>query len=102
MTPPSISSRLWATTAGHSFDGTVSLPQAEEIAAALTLCPDRPKRGVLEASAAAGGALEADRTNGKLVYTVENYGETSDAQGNVLANNFVSGPHNSPSSSGSG
>jgi hypothetical protein len=102
---------LCATTAGHYFEGEVSPAQAKEIAAALTLCPDHPKRAVLEASAAAGGALDADRANGKLVYTgkylvgkdvvpgtwqsqgdkVENcYWEISDAQGNILANNFIS------------
>ncbi|KRE65425.1 MULTISPECIES: hypothetical protein [Micrococcaceae] len=102
---------LCATTAGHYFEGAVSAPQAKEIAAALTLCPDHPKRNVLEASAAAGGALDADRANGKLVYTgkylvgkdvvpgswqsqgekVENcYWEISDGQGNIMANNFIS------------
>ncbi|WP_324644868.1 hypothetical protein [Pseudarthrobacter sp. LT1] len=102
---------LCATTAGHYFEGEVSAPQAKEIAAALTLCPDHPKRSLLEASAAAGGALDADRANGKLVYTgkylvgkdvvpgtwqsqgekVENcYWEISDTQGNIMANNFIS------------
>jgi hypothetical protein len=102
---------LCATTAGHYFEGEVSPAQAKEIAAALTLCPDHPKRAVLEASAGAGVVLDADRTNGKLVFTgkylvgkdvvpgtwqsqgdkVENcYWELSDAQGNILANNFIS------------
>ncbi|MCB5280357.1 hypothetical protein [Arthrobacter sp. ES1] len=102
---------LCATTAGHYFEGEVSPAQAKEIAAALTLCPDHPKRAVLEASAGAGAALDADRASGKLVYTgkylvgkdvvpgtwqsqgdkVENcYWEISDAQGNIMANNFIS------------
>lgn len=102
---------LCATTGGHYFGGTVSEGQAKEIAAALMLCPDHPKRAELEASAGAGVSLEADRANGKLVYsgkylvgktaqpgtwqsqgeTVEDcYWEVSDAQGNILANNFIS------------
>ncbi|WP_427136699.1 hypothetical protein [Pseudarthrobacter sp. S9] len=102
---------LCATTAGHYFEGEVSEAQAKEIAAALSLCPDHPKRAALEGSAAAGGALEADRANGKLVYSgkylvgkdvqpgtwqsqgegVEDcYWETSDAQGRIIANNFTS------------
>lgn len=100
-----------AETSGHYFTGTVSEGQAKEIAAALTLCPDHPKRAALEASAGAGASLEADRANGKLVYSgkylvgktaqpgtwqsqgesVEDcYWEVSDAQGNILANNFIS------------
>ncbi|KQR64136.1 hypothetical protein ASF98_11590 [Arthrobacter sp. Leaf337] len=76
----------------------------------MTLCPDHPKRAELEASAAAGVALESDRANGKLVYSgkylvgksvqpgtwqsqgekVEDcYWEISDAQGNILENNFI-------------
>lgn len=102
---------LCAQTAGHYFEGEVSAGQAKEIAAALTLCPDHPKRAVLEGSAAAGSALDADRDNGKLVYSgkylvgkdvqpgtwqsqgekVEDcYWETSDAKGNIIANNFIS------------
>ncbi len=102
---------LCATTAGTYFEGAVSPAQATEIRAALTLCPDHPKRAVLEASAGGGDALEADRTSGKLAYTgkylvgkdvqpgtwqsqgdkVENcYWETSDAQGRIIANNFIS------------
>jgi hypothetical protein len=102
---------LCATTAGHYFEGDVSPAQATEIRAALTLCPDHPKRAVLEASAGGGDSLEADRTSGKLVYSgkylvgkdiqpgiwqsqgekVEDcYWETSDAQGRIIANNFVS------------
>lgn len=101
---------LCATTAGHYFSGNVSSGQAKEIAAALTLCPDHPKRAELEASAGAGVALESDRANGKLVYSgkylvgktampgtwqsqgekVEDcYWEISDAQGNILSNNFI-------------
>ncbi|MGN7201413.1 hypothetical protein [Arthrobacter sp. SAFR-044] len=101
---------LCATTAGHYFEGSVSAGQAKEIAAALILCPDHPKRAVLEANAGAGAALDADRASGKLVYTgkylvgkdvvpgtwqsqgdkVENcYWEISDAQGNIMANNFI-------------
>jgi hypothetical protein len=100
-----------ATTAGLYFEGSVSKPQAAEIRAALTLCPDHPKRAELEASANGGESLEADRTSGKLAYSgkylvgkdiqpgtwqsqgdkVENcYWETSDAQGNIIANNFIS------------
>lgn len=102
---------LCATTAGHYFSGSVSAAQAKEVAAALTLCPDHPRRDVLEAGAADGISLEADRANGKLVYSgkylvgkeaqpgtwqsqgekVEDcYWEVSDAQGNIMANNFVS------------
>ncbi|MCO4263769.1 hypothetical protein NG697_12690 [Pseudarthrobacter sp. MDT3-26] len=102
---------LCAQTAGLYFNGTVSEGQAKEIAAALTLCPDHPKRAALEASASAGLALESDKANGKLVYSgkylvgktaqpgtwqsqgesVENcYWEVSDAQGNIMANNFIS------------
>jgi hypothetical protein len=102
---------LCATTAGHYFEGEVSDAQAKEIAAALTLCPNHPKRSVLKASAADGQALEADQASGKLVYTgkylvgkevqpgtwqsqgdkVEDcYWEISDAKGNIIANNFIS------------
>lgn len=102
---------LCAQTAGHYFDGTVSEGQAKEIAAALMLCPDHPKRAALEASASAGVSLEADRANGKLVYSgkylvgktaqpgtwqsqgesvKDCYWEVSDAQGNIMANNFIS------------
>lgn len=102
---------LCATTAGHYFEGTVSTAQAKEIAAALTLCPKHPKRAILEKSASAGKAIDADLANGKLVYSgkylvgkdvqpgtwqsqgdsVEDcYWETSDARGNIIANNFVS------------
>lgn len=102
---------LCAQTAGIYFSGTVSEAQAKEITAALMLCPDHPKRAALEASAGAGVALEADKANGKLVYSgkylvgktaqpgtwqsqgesVEDcYWEVSDAQGNILANNFIS------------
>lgn len=102
---------LCAKTAGHYFGGTVSEGQAKEIAAALTLCPDHPKRAELEASAGAGASLEADRANGKLVYSgkylvgktaqpgtwqsqgesVEDcYWEVSDAHGNIIDNNFIS------------
>lgn len=102
---------LCATTAGHYFSGAVSGVQAKEIAGALTLCPEHPKRAQLEANAAAGQSLESDRANGKLVYTgsylvgkdvqpgtwqsqgekVENcYWEISDAQGNIIDNNFIS------------
>ncbi|QDG65242.1 hypothetical protein NIBR502772_02570 [Pseudarthrobacter sp. NIBRBAC000502772] len=102
---------ICSETTGHYFGGTVSEGQAKEIAAALMLCPDHPKRAALEASAGAGVSLEADRANGKLVYSgkylvgktaqpgtwqsqgesVEDcYWEVSDAQGNILANNFIS------------
>jgi hypothetical protein len=102
---------LCATSAGHYFTGEVSSDQAKEVKAALTLCPDHPKRAQLKANAAAGEALEADRANGKLVYSgkylvgkevkpgtwqsqgekVEDcYWEISDAQGNILENNFIS------------
>lgn len=101
---------LCAQTAGHYFSGNVSSGQAKEIAAALTLCPDHPKRAEMEASAAAGISLETDRANGKLVYSgkylvgktampgtwqsqgekVEDcYWEISDAQGNIMSNNFI-------------
>lgn len=102
---------LCAETAGHYLDGTVSSVQAEEIRRALTLCPDHPMRTQLETNAAAGLALEADRANGKLVgsgkYLVgktaqpgtwqsqgekveDCYWEISDAQGNIIENNFIS------------
>jgi hypothetical protein len=102
---------LCATTAGHYVEESVSSSQAKEITKALSLCPDHPKRAQLEANAAAGLAEEADRANGKLVGTgkylvgktaqpgtwqsqgekVEDcYWEISDAQGNIMANNFIS------------
>lgn len=102
---------LCAQTAGHYFGGTVSEGQAKEITAALMLCPEHPKRAALEASAGAGVSLEADRANGKLVYSgkylvgktaqpgtwqsqgekVEDcYWEVSDAQGNIIDNAFIS------------
>lgn len=101
---------LCATTAGHYVSGTVSDVQAKEIAGALTLCPDHPKKAQLEANASAGTALAADSKNGKLVYTgkylvgkdvvpgtwqsqgdnvQDCYWEVSDAQGNIIANNFI-------------
>jgi hypothetical protein len=102
---------LCATTAGHYVEETVSSDQAKEITKALTLCPDHPKRAQLKANAAAGLAEEADRANGKLVgpgkYLVgktaqpgtwqsqgekveDCYWEISDAQGNIIENNFIS------------
>lgn len=48
---------LCATMAGSYFEPGVSAAQAKEIAAALTLCPDHPRRAVLEAVASAGQAL---------------------------------------------
>lgn len=102
---------ICAQTAGHYLTGDVSGAQAKELKAALMLCPDHPKRAQLKANAAAGEALEADRANGKLVYSgkylvgkdvkpgtwqsqgekVEDcYWEISDAQGNILDNNFIS------------
>lgn len=102
---------LCATTAGHYVEETVSSSQAKEITKALTLCPDHPKRAQLEVNAAAGLAAEADSANGKLVgsgkYLVgktaqpgtwqsqgekveDCYWEISDAQGNIIENNFIS------------
>ena len=102
---------LCGTTAGHYIEGSVSSGQAKEITKALALCPDHPKRAQLEANAAAGLAEEADRANGKLVgpgkYLVgktaqqgtwqsqgekveDCYWEISDAQGNIMENNFIS------------
>lgn len=102
---------LCATTAGHYVEESVSSSQATEITRALSLCPDHPKRAQLEANAAAGLAEEADHANGKLVgpgkYLVgktaqpgtwqsqgekveDCYWEISDAQGNIIENNFIS------------
>jgi len=102
---------LCAETAGHYVSGEISDVQAKEITAALTLCPDHPKRAQLEANAAAGLSLASDRANGKLAYSgkylvgkdvqpgtwqsqgdkVENcYWEISDAQGNIIDNNMIS------------
>lgn len=100
-----------AVTAGHYIDGPVSSNQAEEITRALTLCPDHPKRAKLEANATAALSGQSDLDNGKFVspgkYLVgktaqpgtwqsegaqveDCYWEVSDAQGNILANNFIS------------
>lgn len=100
-----------AATAGHYIEGSVSSNQAEEITRALTLCPDHPKRAKLEANAAAVLSKGSDLDNGKFVspgkYLVgktaqpgtwqsegeqveDCYWEVSDAQGNILANNFIS------------
>ncbi|MBT2548937.1 PASTA domain-containing protein [Arthrobacter sp. ISL-65] len=102
---------ICAQTAGHYLTGDVSGDQTKEVKAALTLCPDHPKRAQLKANVAAGEALEEDRANGRLVYSgkylvgkdvkpgtwqsqgekVEDcYWEISDAQGNILDNNFIS------------
>jgi hypothetical protein len=102
---------LCAMTAGHYVEGSVSSSQAKEITRALTLCPDHPKRAQLEANAASALAEESDSTSGKLVgpgkYLVgktiqpgtwqsqgekveDCYWEISDAQGNIIKNNFIS------------
>lgn len=108
---------ICAETTGHYLSGNVGSAQAPYIAGALKLCPEHPKRDQFEASVKAGQAKEAeealimaDRKNGKYVgegkYLVgkevvpgtwqsqgdkveECYWEISDAQGNILANNFI-------------
>lgn len=102
---------------GIPVERTVSAGQAEEARAALMICPDHPKAEMMQAGIATGdaaGAQEATdeqaRSEGKLVGAgsylvgtdvpagtwqsvgekVENcYWEVSDAQGNILTNNFI-------------
>lgn len=108
---------ICAETTGHYFSGNVSSDQAVYVTAALKLCPDHPKKAQYVKSVQAGKAKEAeeakimaDRENGKFVvegkYLVgkdvipglwqsqgdkveECYWEISDAQGNILENNYI-------------
>lgn len=108
---------ICAQTAGIPIDKTVSSDQAEEAAAAIMLCPNHPKVAAIKKGIAAGqaaskadAAIEADRKNGKFLTPgsylvgkeavpgtwqsqgerVENcYWETSDANGNIIANNYI-------------
>lgn len=100
-----------ATTAGpYSVPGPIGADTGKSITAAFMLCPDHPKRAQMEANVADGLAIASDRANGKWVSSgkylvgktvqpgtwqslgekVEDcYWEISDAQGNILENNFI-------------
>lgn len=108
---------ICAQTAGIPIDNAVSLGQAEEAAAAITLCPKHPKINLIKkviatakAEAKVQAAIEVDRKNGKFLvegsYLVgkeavpgtwqsqgervtDCYWEVSDGSGNIMANNFI-------------
>jgi len=107
--------RLYGICAGPDFAqeaaGTLSGDSDEELAAALTICPDHPRAGAFRATMAAAKKLVADeaagivfsdgvRTVGKdiqpgVYVSIGNlsdcYWERLDSSGEILDNNFIMG-----------
>ncbi|MDQ0733782.1 hypothetical protein [Arthrobacter agilis] len=108
---------MCATTSGYPIDAVGTGPQARETSGAVLLCPDHPKIDAIKAGITKGmaqdgieAAMAEDRKNGKLLASgsyligteavpgtwqsqgekvTDCYWEVSDAQGNILANNFI-------------
>lgn len=109
---------ICASMSGIPIDNVVSGRQAQELAGAFMLCPDHPKAAQIENNIASGQVLLAEeqatkdaiasgRQQGSGKYLIgvdvepgiwqsvgekvqDCYWEISDAQGNILANNFIS------------
>lgn len=108
---------ICAQTAGTPIDSVVGAAETAELEGALMLCPEHPKATAIQANIAAGKELRAAQeevakatAEGRLVGEgsylvgpdvqpgtwqsvgdkVENcYWEVSDAQGNIMANNYI-------------
>lgn len=110
---------ICAQTGGIPIDETLNGSQASEARGALMLCPNHPKAKTIQASIAMGDAADAQaaedeqaKKDGRLITgdgaflvgseiqpgtwvttgdkLIDCYWELSDAQGNIIDNNFVS------------